>query len=569
MEGEHPNTQVRAASNGEPPRGEYGKLRVFVSYSRKDEAFAQELVTGLGIAGFQTYLDKHDVAAGEEWEARLGRLIDTADTVVFVISPDAVASERCSWEVERTSKLKKRLLPVVWRPVPEAEVPPRLKRLNYIFFDKSHSFAPSLAALATALRTDLDWIREHTRLGEAALRWQDRGRSDALLLRGEELLAAKTWLKIQPRYAPEPPLLTHEYINASDQAEDVRLSAQRRQLAEIAAAQQEREKALARETEALEQARAAVRNTQRAQKGIGVLLAVVFVGMLGVMNQTFVIRQVNWFWTMRPYMMANFRPHVLSTLAERALGPGQEFRECATDCPTMVVVAAGSFMMGSPDTERGRAPNEGPRQQIEIASQFAVSKYPVTFSEWDACTAVGGCAKIDDSGFGRGPKPVINVTWEEAKQYIEWLSQMTGQNYRMLTEAEFEFAARAGTATAFPWGDDILAGKAYCAGCGNRLANNKGTAPVGQFSPNAFGLFDIHGNVAQWVEDCYFKSLDGIPSNGRARTANDCTRHVVRGAGWDSGAARIRSAARDLGTIPHRDYNIGFRVARTLQTSAP
>jgi hypothetical protein len=261
-----------------------------------------------------------------------------------VLSPDAVASERCSWEVERTSKLKKRLLPVVWRPVPEAEVPPRLKRLNYILFDKSHSFAPSLAALATALRTDLDWIREHTRLGEAALRWQDRGRSDALLLRGEELLAAKTWLKIQPQFAPEPPLLTHEYINASDQAEDARLSAQRRQLAEMAAAQQEREKALARETEALEQARAAVRNTQRAQKGIGVLLAVVFVGMLGVMNQTFVLRQVNWFWTMRPYMMANFRPHVLSTVAERALGPSQEFRECDTDCPTMVVVAAGSFM---------------------------------------------------------------------------------------------------------------------------------------------------------------------------------------------------------------------------------
>jgi formylglycine-generating enzyme required for sulfatase activity len=336
----------------------------------------------------------------------------------------------------------------------------------------------------------------------------------------------------------------------------------------MAAAQQERGKALAREREALEQAQAALRRTQRAQKGIGVLLAAMFVGMLGVMNQTFVLRQVNWFWTMRPYMMANFRPNVLSAASERALSPGQEFRECAKDCPTMVVVPAGSFVMGSPDTEKGRIRNEGPQRQIEIATRFAVSKYPVTFAEWDACVAVGGCTKAVDSGFGRGPKPVINVTWEEAHQYAEWLSQMTGQNYRLLTEAEFEFAARGGTATAFPWGDNMALGKANCAGCSAQLVS-RGPTPVGQFSTNGFGLFDMHGNVAQWVEDCYFDSLDGVPSNGKARTANDCERHVVRGAGWDSNAARIRSAARDFGTIPRRDFNIGFRVARTLHAPTP
>src|SRR5262250_419350 len=127
------------------------KLKIFISYSRKDEDFALELLSGLEFAGFEPYLDKHDIAAGEDWEARLSRLIEAADTVVFVISPDAVASERCAWEVERTVALKKRLLPIVWRSVQEADVPPLLKRLNYIFFDKPHSFAPSLAALATAL----------------------------------------------------------------------------------------------------------------------------------------------------------------------------------------------------------------------------------------------------------------------------------------------------------------------------------------------------------------------------------------------------------------------------------
>src|SRR5215468_12524857 len=161
------------------------KLKVFISYSRKYEDFAQELLSGLQLSGFESYLDKHDIAAGEDWEARLGRLIEAADTVVFVISPDAVASERCAWEVDRTVTLKKRLLPIVWRRVDEAEVPQKLKQLNYIFFDRPLTFAPSLKALATALRTDLEWIREHTRLGEAAMRWKARGRNEALLLRGE------------------------------------------------------------------------------------------------------------------------------------------------------------------------------------------------------------------------------------------------------------------------------------------------------------------------------------------------------------------------------------------------
>src|SRR5262249_1306484 len=215
---------------------EPGRLRVFISYSRKDEDFAQDLLAGLRAAGFEPYLDKHDIAAGEDWEARLGRLIEAADTVVFVISPDAVASERCAWEVERTVTLKKRLLPIVWRRVDEAQVPPRLKQLNYLFFDRPLMSVPPLVALATALRTDLDWIREHTRTGEAALRWDGRGRNEALLFRGEELAAAKTWLASPPQYGPEPTLLHHEFIKAGEDAEAARTSSERQRLEEMAAA---------------------------------------------------------------------------------------------------------------------------------------------------------------------------------------------------------------------------------------------------------------------------------------------------------------------------------------------
>jgi WD40 repeat protein len=238
-------------------------LTLFISYSRKDEAFAEELVAGLKAAGFQPYLDKRDIAAGEQWESRLSRLIEAAGTVVFVISPDSVGSQRCGWEIERTASLRKRLIPVLWRDVEDSLVPPLLRRLNYIFFNRPHSFGPSLEALSVALRTDLDWIREHTRLGELSLRWQGRGRIDALLLRGEELVGAKDWLNQQPPYAPEPTDLLLEFISESSIAEIRRTNAERRNLDEIAAAQQQRahalkaaEEALAKEARAQEQRKA-------------------------------------------------------------------------------------------------------------------------------------------------------------------------------------------------------------------------------------------------------------------------------------------------------------------------
>ena len=156
-------------------RSAASRLKVFVSYSRKDATFADELASGLELCGFEAYLDKEDIAPGEPWEQRLGRLICDADTVVFALSPDAVASKHCEWEVAETVRLSKRLLPVVWRVVPEQEVPDPLKRLNYIFFTDGHSFTRSLGELATALRTDLDWIRQHTRFGDLAQNWEIGG----------------------------------------------------------------------------------------------------------------------------------------------------------------------------------------------------------------------------------------------------------------------------------------------------------------------------------------------------------------------------------------------------------
>ena len=312
-------------------------------------------------------------------------------------------------------------------------------------------------------------------------------------------------------------------------------------------------------------AEAAARSRARRGKMLVATLGIgLIAGLVGWINQAFVKDQLNWYWTMRPYMLTNVRPYVLTAEVERALKPRARFRECAKDCPEMIVVPAGRFTMGSPATEKGRDNNEGPQQEIMIARPFAVSKVPVTFSEWDACAAVGGCSKLSDSGYGRDTKPAINLDWDEARNYIAWLSQMTGQDYRLLTEAEWEYAARAGTTTAYPWGDEIGKGNANCDGCGSKW-DKRETSPVGSFNPNVFGLFDMHGNVWQWTEDCYEDSLNVLPTEGIARTSGNCSRRVVRGGSWYYNPKFLRSAYRSWYTNVVRSDNLGIRVGRTLR----
>jgi hypothetical protein len=191
------------------------KLRVFLSYSRRDEAFANELLAGLELLGFDAYLDKEDIAPGEPWEERLGKLIHDADTVVFVLSQASVKSQHCSWEVNETLKRAKRLLPVVWQTVTDGEVPAPLRRLNYIFFNEGQSFARSLGQLAQALRVNLTWIREHTRLADLAASWVERGRPAGLLLRGTEIADVQSWVARRPDDAPKITPDQHALLDAS------------------------------------------------------------------------------------------------------------------------------------------------------------------------------------------------------------------------------------------------------------------------------------------------------------------------------------------------------------------
>ena len=206
--------------------------------------------------------------------------------------------------------------------------------------------------------------------------------------------------------------------------------------------------------------------------------------------------------------------------------------------------------MGSAASEAGHRAWEGPQRQVTIAP-MAVSMREVSLSEWDACVAAGGCSNYTptDKGWGRGARPAIMVSWNDAQAYAKWLSGKTGKAYRLPTEAEWEYAARGGTLTAYWWGDRFEA---------SRVPRGK-TEETGFGDANGFGLFNVSGNVAEWVQDCYVNTFANAPVDGSAVSTSNCQR-VIRGGSWKSDAADLRLANRSRLSATTRDTAIGFRV---------
>jgi formylglycine-generating enzyme required for sulfatase activity len=266
---------------------------------------------------------------------------------------------------------------------------------------------------------------------------------------------------------------------------------------------------------------------------------------------------------------------------ERALKAGDNFKECE-GCPEMVVVPTGAFIMGSPPSESGREQYEGPQQKIVIAKKFAVGRTEVSFTEWDACLADGGCnaRHPGDNGWGHGSQPVIYVSWEDAKSYVEWLSKRTGARYRLLSEAEWEYAARGCRfecpSTPFWFGADISRDQAnydsrYSYEGSAKAQPPRRTLATDSGAPNPFGLLNVHGNVREWVEDCWNANLNGQPPDGSARMTGDCRQHVLRGGSWADEPKDVRSSKRmwqEAGSAGRR-AEIGFRVARDLPNARP
>jgi len=252
--------------------------------------------------------------------------------------------------------------------------------------------------------------------------------------------------------------------------------------------------------------------------------------------------------------------------------PLQVFRDIdAPWCPEMVVVPAGRFVMGSPSAEEGHDDDESPQHFVTIAEPFALGRYPVTFDEYDEFAASTKRKPPDDAGWGRGRRPVINVSWRDARAYVAWLSERTGATYRLPSEAEWEYACRAGTSTSFHFGPTISTGEAHFA-----IASATGpvgiqvafeiTFPVGAFPANAFGLHDMHGNVWEWCADVWHDSYEGAPIDVSAWIeGGDQDRRVLRGGSRGSGWRDLRSASRYKYLTDGWSYYFGFRVARTLR----
>jgi formylglycine-generating enzyme required for sulfatase activity len=265
------------------------------------------------------------------------------------------------------------------------------------------------------------------------------------------------------------------------------------------------------------------------------------------------------------YWFTHVRSYVLTAAKEHDLSRGDPFQEC-DKCPTMIVVPAGNFMMGSPDKAGDKSNREYPQHPVTIASAFAVAKVELTFAEWKACVEHGDCAaEVSTNGWGEDNQPVINVSWDDAQRYVAWLAKITGQPYRLLSEAEYEYAARAETQSAYPWGDSVGKNNANCGECSSKWDGNQ-TAPVGSFRANRFGLQDMIGNVFEWVDDCAHDNYkDNLPADQNPVILDDCRSRVVRGGAWQSRAATLRSAYRTWYVQDERHDYIGFRVARSLK----
>lgn len=256
-----------------------------------------------------------------------------------------------------------------------------------------------------------------------------------------------------------------------------------------------------------------------------------------------------------------------------AVREDQVFRDCDV-CPELLPIQPGSFTMGSEWVWRRRyvRPAAVPRHTVVLQRPFAVGRFEVTFDEWAACLEGGGCGGHipDDQGWGRGRRPVVDVSWNDAQLYLDWLTRRTGASYRLLSEAEWEYVARGGATTPYPWGkypsyEFANFGQEECC-IGHEQGRDRflHTAPVGEFPPNRFGVYDVAGNVYEWVQDCFRYRYDDAPGDGSAQIRDGCEHRGIRGGAWYSDPGRVRASYRAFQTPDRRDRVIGFRVARTL-----
>ena len=243
----------------------------------------------------------------------------------------------------------------------------------------------------------------------------------------------------------------------------------------------------------------------------------------------------------------------------KAVAAGTDIKDCPA-CPTLVTIPAGTFTMGSNTSD----PSEKPAHQVSVGAPFAIGRYEVSVQEWEACAAAGACQKIAQRPNGSPNAPMRDVSWDDAQQYVKWLSSTSGKPYRLPTEAEWERAARGGTATRYWWGEQMAQGKANCKECGKPWVEDA-PANVGSFGANPYGVYDTSGSVWEWVADCWHNNYKGAPEDGREWDDANCRVRVIRGGSWREGAPYMVASTRFKYDASVRHSQNGFRVARSLK----
>jgi formylglycine-generating enzyme required for sulfatase activity len=575
----------------------------FFSYSRRDDEHSlgalsrlrariqSELRLQMG-RDFRLWQDTAAIPEGVVWETEIKRAISESVFFIPIVTPSAVGSAHCRIEFEAFLKRETELgrndliFPILYITVEGLENEKqwrqnglltviasrqyldwrKYRHHDYGSPDVAHKIEQFSGNIYRALRQP--WVTPEERQreveAEAGRRVEEQPRRRRTPKKGEERRRQETDAKSEEEQA----LAAAKHADSVNAIDKFLLDYPASHLAEDARAH--RAKLLTRQQEfrdVMVSDATQVRGRLESLRSRGPSLPVLLAGVALVIGAGIIWLATGWP-SIRP--SPNYDTP-LSPEREAALKPRDSFKECAT-CPQMVVVPAGNFTMGSPDDEPGRNTDET-EQPVTIAQPFAIGKHAVTFDEWDECTAGGGCNAYvpNDAGWGRGRRPVINVSWQDAKAYTTWLSHKTEKTYRLLSEAEREYVTRAGTTTPFWWGSSITPKQAnynssyVYRGGGSKGAYAAQTVPVESFAPNPWGLFQVHGNVWEWTEDCWNDKGRGSLDNRAARTQNaDCDRRVVRGGSWYDSPVFLRSASRGNYPSNNRSDSFGFRVARTL-----
>jgi formylglycine-generating enzyme required for sulfatase activity len=507
--------------------------KIFVNYRRDDERAMAARIRDRLAATFgdaNIFMDVDNLLAGQRFDKELEKALNQTDVFLAVIGPrwvELLAERRASGErdyvrEEIAGALQRDIvvIPILIErtPLPRADALPQ-DICDFVLHQKHiithEQFGRDVVGLVEAIRFGRKAARAGG--GGSTVRWVGTAALAALVLSGG-LFAHQMGAPGEKKNRPvtDPELI--ERLNAAAEQEKAKRAAEgaERQRVAMLKAEEDRERAKA----------AAKRKADEE---------------------------------------ATQRDPALSVKP----GSGRSFRDRLADgqpcpmCPEMVVVPPGEFMMGSPPGEPDRESDEGPQRKVTIARPFAVGKFETTFAEWDACVADGGCRhRPKDFGRGRGRQPVVDVSWHDAKEYAAWLSHKTSKTYGLLSEAEWEYAARAGTSTRFAFGNTITKSQAqYSEGT---FASAGGTMEVGSFPANRFGLHDMHGNAWEWVEDAWRPNYRGAPTDGSVWQGGDSSYRVLRGGSWFVDADLLRSAERTRNPPDTRYGLTGFRLARAL-----